>query len=144
MIIPYRGKFHTEWYPKTTSTTFTVNDVVKLTSGYVATFADDSSEQPLGLILKTIAATDSDYASATMVPVLIGESDAEYLCDIGTGTGAQSYVGTWVDADGTYDDTKVDVSASTYDMWLVTKHVSTTQCVAKMAKNDPRPDSIVD
>lgn len=144
-IVPYKGKFHTEWYPKTASEVFTNGDLVFLSSGYVKTFADDADNQPIGLIQKAVAATDSDYASNTMVPVLVGNVDAEYLCDIGTGTGAQSYVGTWVDVDGTYDDTKVDVSSSTYDIFLVTKHISSTQCVAKMAKaNDPRPDSIVD
>lgn len=145
MISPYRGRFHTEWYPKTASEVFTVNDVVYLSSGYVKTMADDADNQPLGLIQKAAAATDSDYASNTKVPVLVGDPDAEYLCDIGTGTGAQSYVGTFVDADGTYDDTKIDVSSSTYHIWLVTQHISTTQAVCKMAKNtDPRPTSIVD
>lgn len=145
MISPYRGRFHTEWYPKTASEVFTVNDVVFLSSGYVKTFADDADSQPIGLVQKVVVATDSDYASATRVPVLVGDPNAEYLCDIGTGTGAQSYVGTWVDADGTYDDTKIDVSASTYDVWKVVKHISTTQAVCKMASNvDPRPDSIVD
>lgn len=144
-IKPYRGNFHTEWYPKTASEVFTDGDLVFLSSGYVKTFADDADNQPIGLILKSVAATDSDYASNTMVPVLVGDRDSEFLCDIGTGTGAQSYVGTWVDADGTYDDTKIDVSASTYDVWKVTKHISTTQAVCKMASNtDPRPDSIVD
>lgn len=144
-ITPYRGKFHVDWYPKTASETFTYGDVVFLSSGYVKTMADDADNQPLGLILKAAVSTDSDYASATMVPVLIPDADGEFLCDIGTGTGAQSYVGTFVDVDGTYPDTKIDVSASTYDAWLVTQHISTTQAVCKMAKNtDPRPDSIVD
>lgn len=144
-IKPYKGKFHTEWYPKTASEEFTDGDLVYLSSGYVKTMADDADNQPIGLILKTVATTDSDYASTTKVPVLVGDSNAEWLCDIGTGTGAQSYVGTWVDVDGTYPDTHVDVSASNYDIFKVTKHISTTQCVAKMATNaDPRPDSIVD
>ncbi len=146
MIRPFSGKFHVEWYPKTASEAFTVNDLVFLSSGYVKTFADDAVNQPIGTILQTVAATDSDYASNTLVPVLVGEDDAEWLCDIGTGTGAQSYVGSWVDADGTYDDTKIDVSSSTYDIWLVTKHISTTQAVCKMAKQStlPLPDAIVD
>lgn len=134
MIRPYKGKFHIEWYPKTASTAFANNDLVYLSSGYLTNFADAVDQPPLGLIQKTVVATDSDYASTTMVPVLIGDPNAEYLCDISTGTGAQSYVGTWIDVD---DDDSVDVSASTYDIFFVTKHISTTQCVAKMQSQDP-------
>jgi hypothetical protein len=134
MISPYKGKFHVEWYPKTASTAFANNDLVYLSSGYLTNFADAVDQPPLGLIQKTVTATDSDYASTTMVPVLIGDPNAEYLCDISTGTGAQSYVGTWIDVD---DDDSVDVSASTYDIFFVTKHISTTQCVAKMQSQDP-------
>jgi len=134
MITPYKGKFHVEWYPKTASEVFTNNDLVYLSSGYVTSFADAVDQPPLGLIQKSVAATDSDYASTTMVPILIGDPNAEYLCDISTGTGAQSYVGTWIDVD---DDNSVDVSATSYDTFFVTKHISTTQCVAKMQSLDP-------
>jgi hypothetical protein len=134
MISLYRGNAHTEWYPKTASETFTVNDLVYLSGGYITKFADAVDQPPLGLIQKTVAATDSDYASATKVPILIGDPNTEYLLDISTGTGAQTYVGTWIDVD---DQNSVDVSASTYDIFFVTKHISTTQCVAKMQSQDP-------
>ena len=134
MISLYRGNAHTEWYPKTASETFTVNDLVYLSSGYITKFADAVDQPPLGLIQTTVAATDSDYASATKVPILIGDENTEYLCDISTGTGAQTYVGTWIDVD---DENSVDVSASSYDTFFVTKHISTTQCVAKMQSKDP-------
>lgn len=142
MIKPCKGTFHTEWYPKTASTAFANNDLVYLSSGYLTNFADAVDQAPLGLIQRTVVATDSDYADTTMVPVLIGDPNAEYLCDISTGTGAQTVVGTKVDVD---DDDSIDVNASTYDIFLVTKHISTTQCVAKLlSQTDPRPDSIVD
>jgi len=141
MIRLYSGNIHTEWYPKTASETFTDGDLVYLSSGYITKFADAVDQPPLGLIQRTVAATDSDYASATKVPILVGDANTEYLCDISTGTGAQSYVGTWIDVD---DENSVDVSAGTYDIFFVTKHVSTTQCIAKMSTVDPRPDSIVD
>jgi hypothetical protein len=130
MITPFRGKFHVEWYPKVVSTAFAMNDLVYLdANGYLTPAVDGSNIVALGLIQKTIAATDSDYASATMVPVLVGDKDAEFLCDISTGTGAQGEVGEWIDID---DANSVDVNASTYDIFFVTKHISTTQCVAKL------------
>jgi hypothetical protein len=130
----YKGNVEPAWYPKTASETFSVNDLVYLSSGTLTKFADAVDQPPLGLIQKTVAATDSDYASTTKVPVLIGNENTEYLCDIGTGTGATTEVGTWVDVD---DEESIDVNANTYEIFFVTRHISTTQCVAKMATNDP-------
>ncbi len=135
MIKPYRGKFHTEWYPVVTGSVFAVNDLVYIDSnGYVARFADDASNVPIGLIQEAIAATDDKYTTSAPVPVLVGNTDAEFLCDVGTGTGATGDVGEWVDADGTYDYSKIDLDSSTYDVWFITQFISTTQMVAKMAK----------
>lgn len=130
MIKPYKGKFHTEWYPKVASTAFAMNDLVYLDGdGYLTPAVDGSNIVSLGLIQKTIAATDDDYASTTMVPVLVGDKDAEFLCDVSTGTAAQTDVGEWIDID---DANSVDVAASTYDIFFVTKYISTTQVVAKL------------
>lgn len=130
----YRGKVHTEWFPKTASETFTHGDLVYLSSGTITKFADAVDQPPLGRILKTVAATDSDYASATKVPIQIGDANTEYLCDVSTGTAATTHVGTWIDVD---DHNSVDVNASTYDIFFVTKFISTSQVVAKMQSLDP-------
>lgn len=130
MIKPYKGKFHTEWYPKVVSTAFAENDLVYLdANGYLTPAVDGANIVALGLIQKTIAATDDDYATATMVPVLVGDKDAEFLCDVSTGTAAQTDVGEHIDID---DANSVDVTASTYDVFFVTKFISTTQVVAKL------------
>lgn len=130
MITPYKGKFHVEWYPKVASTAFAMNDMVYLdANGYLTPAVDGANIVVVGLIQKTIAATDTDYASTTKVPVLVGDKDAEFLCDVSTGTAAQTDVGEWIDID---DEDSVDVSASTYDIFFVTKFVSATQVVAKL------------
>jgi len=134
-ISPYTGKFHVEWYPKKVSTVMTNQDLVYLDSnGFVAPAVDDAAIVPIGLIQKSIAATDSDYASTTDVPVLVGDADSEYLVDVGNGSAATTDIGEWCDVDGTYPDTKIDVAASSYDIWFVTKIVSTSKVVAKLAK----------
>lgn len=121
-----------EWYQKAASETFTFNDLVYIDgSGFITKAVDGALFVPMGLIQKTIAATDSDYASNTRVPVLVPGPDAEFLCDVSTGTAAQTDVGEWIDID---DHNSVDVGASTYDVFFVTRFVSTTQVVAKMAK----------
>jgi hypothetical protein len=128
----YRGKFSIEWYKKKASTAFAVNDLVYLDAdGYLDKAADGALFVPLGLIQKAVASTDSDYASNTLVPVLVPEVDTEFLCDVSTGTAAQTDVGEWIDID---DENSVDVSASTYDVFLVTGVISGKQVIAKMAK----------
>ena len=134
MITPYRGKFHVEWYPVVTGQAFEVNDLIYLDSnGYVARAAS-TTPGPIGLIQEKIAATDAKYTTSAPVPVLIGDHDSEYLCDVGTGTGATGDVGEYVDLDATYDWSKIDLDASTYDIFLVTKFISTTQMVCKLMK----------
>lgn len=121
-----------EWYKKKASTAFAFNDLVYIDSnGYVAPAVDGGLFVPLGLIQRAIAATDSDYASATKVPVLVPGPDAEFLCDVATGTAAQTDIGEWIDID---DAKTVDVVASTYDVFYVTRVISASLIVAKMAK----------
>lgn len=127
-----RSGAHVEWYPKVASTAFAFNDLVYVDSnGYLTPAVDGANIVPLGLIQKTIAATDSDYASNTRVPVLVAGSDAEYLCDVGTGTAAQTDVGEHIDIDNA---STVDVVASTYDLFYVTEIISTSKVVAKLNK----------
>ena len=119
-------------YQKVASTAFAFNDLVYIDSnGFLALAVDGSLFVPLGLIQATIASVDSDYANNTRVPVLIGGPDAEFLCDVSTGTAAQTDVGEWIDID---DQNSVDVAASTYDVFYVTRFISATQVVARMAK----------
>lgn len=121
-----------EWYQKKASTAMPFNGLVYIDSnGYVDLAADGALFVPLGLIQQTIAATDSDYASTTKVPVLVPGPDAEFLCDVGTGSAAQTDVGEWIDID---DHLVVDVAASTYDVFYVTRVISSSLVVAKLAK----------
>jgi len=131
MIKPNSGNYHIEHFPKVVSTAFAENDLVYLdTDGYLTPAVDGVALVPLGIIQKEVAATDSDYASATMVPVLVGDKDAEWTCDVSTGSAAQTDVGEWVDID---DENSLDVTASTYDIFFVVRVVSSTQVIAKMA-----------
>lgn len=123
---------HLEWYQKAASETFTFNDLVGInTSGYVTKYTDGASFPQLGLIQETVAATDSDYASNTKVPVLVAGPEAEYLCDVSTGTAAQTDVGEYIDVD---DHNSVDVSASTNNDFYVTQFISSALVVAKMTR----------
>lgn len=131
MIRPYRGKFVTEWYPKKVSTAFAMNDMVYIdTNGFVDK-ATSTSTPVIGLIQKVVASTDTDYATASLVPVLVPGVDAEFLCDVSTGSAATTDIGEFIDID---DENSVNVTASSIDVFFVTSILSATQVTAKLAK----------
>lgn len=135
MIVPFKGKFHIEWYPKTASTAYAFGDAVEILSTVagVGTLAKvtSSSTRVLGFIQRAVVATDSDYATASLVPVLIGDVDAEYLFDVSTGTPATTDIGEMVDFD---DENSIDVAAYTTGQILITRYISATQIVGKLNK----------
>lgn len=129
-----RGKFHVEYFPKTASTAFAMGDMVTLLPSVagVGTLAKVTSSSPvvLGTILKAVVSTDSDYASATMVPVLIGDADCEWLCTV-SGTAATTDQGEFIDA---ADEVSFKVDANTYGVAQVMQVISTTQAICKICK----------
>jgi hypothetical protein len=135
MIAPFKGKFHIEWYPKTASTAYAFGDAVEILStvagaGTLAKVTS-STTRVLGLIQRTVASTDSDYATTAEVPVLVGDVDAEYLFDVSTGSAATTDIGEMIDFD---DENSVDVAAYTTGQILVTRVISATQVAGKLNK----------
>ena len=122
-----------EYYPKTASTAFAFGELVMAgTSGQLEVMTDGANVVQLGRVMKTVAATDSDYADTTRLPVEVCGPNAEYLCDIGNGTGATGDVGEFIDLDGNGTPSQnVDVSNSTFDVLEVTQFISTTQVICK-------------
>ena len=118
-----------EFYPKTASTAMAFGDIVALSSGYLI---DAISTTPvvLGLLYKTIAATDSDYALQTRVPVLVPGDNATFLMDVGTGSATQAVVGLFKDLTNA---TSINVNSDTDGIVLITGIISTTQVIAKFA-----------
>ena len=135
MIKPYKGRFHVEWYPKTATTAYAFNDMVVIlnTASGAGTLAlaTNSSTFLLGLIQQTVASTDADYAVASLVPVLVGDIDAEYIFDVSTGSAATTDIGEMIDLD---DENSVDVNAYTKGQILVTRVISATQVIGKLNK----------
>lgn len=70
MFILRKGETKTLLLPVTTSTAFTKDTLVTFSSGLlVAATSSTASADIVGVIRKTIASTDSDYATARLVPV---------------------------------------------------------------------------
>jgi hypothetical protein len=135
MITPYKGKFHIEWFPKTASVAYAFGDAVHLlnTAAGPGTLekVTNATTNVLGLIQRAVVSTDTDYALASEVPVLVGETDSEFLFDVSTGTAATTDLGEMIDFD---DENSVDVSAYTKGQIMITRIISTTQVVGKFNK----------
>lgn len=123
MFRVYRGKVKNVWLPVTTSTAFTKGAAVEMTSGLVA-LADDNDTSIAGVINKTIASTDSDYATARRVPVTVPvERHVIWECNALTGTFSASDVGGEY---GISDQNTLDQADTTNKVFLVTEFVSTS------------------
>lgn len=119
------GPVHLEWHPKDASVEFTFNEPVVLGGdGVLIPYTPGINKPFLGLIKKTIASTDSDYASETRVPVEVGNENTEYVITASTTGAAATDVGEYVDyVEATIS---VNVGATTEDDFYVTKVFSTT------------------
>ena len=132
-IFNANGPVHLEWFQKTASTEFTFNEPVALsTAGRLIPYTPGIVTPFQGLIKKTIATTDSDYASTTRVPVEVGNYDTEYLIDATTTSAALTDVNEFVD----YVEATISVNpgVSTEDDFYVTQFISTTLLVGKFAR----------
>ena len=124
-FIRYKGLTVTRWLPVTTSTTFTKGDIVAWSSGLLIKATTTSAAKThAGVIKKTIAATDSDYATARLVPV---EVPAEKMVEWRAGATAITATdsGLWLDlgSAGAVGST----GSSTYDAVQVKGVLSATE-----------------
>ena len=121
----YKGRTKQEWFPVTTSTALAAGTLVEFTSGLIAgADADETAGGVRGVLVKTIAATDADYASARSVAVqvpldkhTVWEADA-------TGTFATTDIGVEY---GISDSGTVDKAETSTVHFLVTEVVSATK-----------------
>lgn len=118
-----KGKTIIKHLPKTASVTFTAGNLVQMTSGYVATATNQSVEH-VGIILESVASTDSDFASATKVAVEVPvEPSAELEADV-TGTLVTTSVGVAYDLS---DASTVNKAGTTYKVLTCKQFISATK-----------------
>jgi len=81
-----------------------------------------------GVIHKAIATTDSDYATARLVPIEVPvEMNVVWEAPVNVGTLATTSVGLYFDLDTADTGIGVDQSASTYDIVQCVKYISTSK-----------------
>jgi hypothetical protein len=68
-----------EWRKKKASTAMSANTFASYSAAGLITPATATSTEILGLLMRTITAADDDYASNTLVPILVPNEDTVFL-----------------------------------------------------------------
>lgn len=133
MIKRKNGAHNIKYFKKKASTAFTNGALCYVdTDGYLNP-ASASSVQHVGVILITVASTDSDYASTTYVPVDMCSPTDLFIADVSAGTVAQTAVGAYYDLNSTGD--KVDLSATSVKAVYVQDIMASTSQVVIMVNS---------
>lgn len=125
-FIKYRGKTKDVPMPVTTSLALVAGTLVEFTSGRIAAAdADETGDATAGVLVKTIATTDTDYATARLVAVrvpverhVIWEATATGFTVGGTDEGVEY---------GISDSGTVDFTETTAKLFKVIEVVSATK-----------------
>ena len=117
---PYRGKFGLRHYRKTTSQVFTQGALCDVVSGLI-TVCTITRAPHTGVIQRTVAATDSDYTSATRLPLMIPKSQGASweVSVLSTDTAVNTDVGNFYDIAGSPVGIDVTRASSDDDAFLV-------------------------
>lgn len=126
---PISGDWAVKYFRKVASTAFKSNNLVAFATnggaGDPIEPADASDTTILGIGIKTVASTDSDYASNTRIPVLVPQNKAsEMECDDVDGTMVVDDEGLLVDISNAESANR---AASTTDVLVATRFISATK-----------------
>lgn len=130
----YSGKTKTIPMPVTTSTALVKDTLVEFTSGRIAgADADETADAIAGVLVKTIATTDADYASARLVGVKVPvEKHVQWIADATGFTvgGTDEGVEYGISDSGTVDQTETTAKA-----FKVMKVLSATKVIGYLKIN---------
>lgn len=119
-----KGKSKIMYLPVHTSTAFTKDTLVEITSAKVDP-ADDNDTALAGVIIKDIASTDSDYATARKVGVRV-PTERHVVWEIATGGSFAAGTDEGLEF-GISDSGTLDHSDTTNKVFLVTEVLSATK-----------------
>jgi len=120
-----KGKTKIEWLPVTTSTAIGEGHLVAFSSGYLIEATSTTAPSAIaGVLVKAIAATDTDYATARNVAVEVPvDKDTLWEADVTSGLLTTS-PGTFYDIT---DGDHVATTATDYDVVRCVKYISATK-----------------
>jgi hypothetical protein len=128
MFVQISGRTVTDWLPKAASQVFSFGALAYWNGSGGLIPADSTSGDHAGVVLRAVAATDTDYASATSIPVVVPHDDAIFLADV-TGNFTTACVGNAYDLS---DSLIVNVGATSKKVVTCVGYVSSTQGLFKI------------
>lgn len=126
MFVLKSGSAKIEYFPKTASTVLANGAIVATTSGQVVAGTTTTASH-IGICLRKVAATDADYASTTMIPVMIPSQDAIFEADATGLTAAK--VDTTMDLS---DSVTVNGAADSHHAVVMVGYISATKGLFKI------------
>lgn len=130
-IFRISGKPNVEPYPKTASTVLHNGQPVKLTSGKLVPSAATDLKNT-GVIMKSVLATDGDYALTPMVPVDVPAPNDIFEADVKPGvTALISHVGVQCDLYVSANESYVDPTSTSHGQFVVVGFVSASKLLVK-------------
>lgn len=125
------GKPRMAWFPKKASIAIEVGDLMYPDGSGAIQLADATSGEHVGISLKKVVSTDSDYASNTMIPVDECGQDDIFEAEV-TGTLTTAMVGTYLDLS---DANTVNAAATAKKVVLCVGFISATLGLFRITAN---------
>jgi hypothetical protein len=119
-----KGPALLEYFPKKTSTTLTLGGLAQPDGSGRATVATAGATRILGVLQVGAASTDSDFATATRIPVILPQESDEFEVDLTGATFVDTYIGNNCDIDAT--GLYADLSATSHNQLTVLRQGSST------------------
>lgn len=118
-----KGPALLEWFPKKVSVTLTVNSFMNWDGSGALTPATAAGTRIVGVIQTASASSDSDFASATKVPVILAGPNDEFEVDLTGATFATTYIGNRCDLNSAL---LADLSATSHNQLTVLRQGSSS------------------
>ena len=125
-----KGKALLEHWPKKTSTTLTAGSLAQFDGSGFITICTAAPTRVAGVLTKSVASTDSDYATATVIPLIYPGPDCEFEADV-TGTLTTAMLG--VRYAPTSVGSQVDVANTTTPVLTCMSFISATKGMFKVS-----------
>lgn len=133
-FIHKKGPANAEPFNKTASVAIAAGSALSFDpAGYVRQ-AVAASVRIAGIAIRKVASTDDDYASNSVVSVIVPGEDDIFEADVTTGTATQASVGRQYDLDTNTDGTAqgITVSGQTYKQVTVVGFLSASKVLVKI------------
>lgn len=123
------GEPNIQYMPKAASTAFANGDLTYANgSGFIIP-ADSTSGNHMGIILRDVLSTDSDYADNTQVPLDVPKPTDLFEVDVDNGDLATTDIGNFADLDAAGS---IDPDATSKNVVVIVGYISASKAIVRI------------